>query len=561
MRPTRPALIALLVTAALAATAENAGAQTPYVWNGSVDSDWFTADNWTPSFSDWGNSTNLGPTGAIASFADQGTTTITIGNSAYARGVSLGLSPSSDLTFDGLGSLIVGAEGISLTGGNATFSVPLTLGASQSWSIGSGSALTHLGPLGESSGSRSLTKTGGGTLVLTNSSTYSGTTTISEGAVHFANRSSLYNGNSSNWTATNITVGSGATLTLSVGGVNQFTASDVAAIASLGAGSTGFQDGAFLGLSVGGDPFTYSSAITDTSNGALGLVKLGGNTLILTSTNTFTGTTKVLGGTLQLGSDTSTGSVAGNIENNSTLVFSPAPGSPLEYGGSITGSGLIRKEGAGILTLSGNVTTGEGFIQDGGTVSVNGAVSGSSFDHQGGVLRGSGTIATSLTVANGATVRPGTGAASNNLTLESDITFVGGSTLAIDVADTTNSKLVVTGGTLDLSELSPTNRLNIHLSAIGDLTPNQPRVITLVDATGGAVNYGSGFEASHFNVTADFATDGGFLVTGDSTSLTISFTPVPEPAAVFGVAVGALAVGGFVRRRWRKPAEAAASKA
>lgn len=560
MRLTRPALLALLVTAALATTADRAEAQ--YTWSGAGDGQsWLDELNWEANFTGWGNSGNATQSGTLAIFGT-GATEVQLSGPVYAYGITIDNSESS-WSFSGSGPLTLGVGGITVSGDTTSIGSPIILAASQTWNIGSGGTLALYGGLTEAGGVRSLIKSGAGTLTLSGTSSYTGTTTVSGGELHLADRVSLYEGNPTNWTATNITVSSGGTLTLSVGGENQFTASDVASIASLASNSTGFHDGAFLGLSVDGDPFTYSNTITDTSNGSLGLVKLGGNTLILTGTNTFTGTTKVLGGTLQLGNDTLTGSVAGNIENNSTLVFSPATGTPLAYGGNITGSGLIRKEGAGILTLSGSVTTGEGFSQEGGIVYVNGSVSGSSYDHLSGVLRGSGTISTTLTVANGATVRPGTGAASNNLTLESDITFVGGSTLAIDLADTSNSQLVIAGGTLDLSDLSPTNKLNIHLSAVGELTPNVPRFLTIIDANGGTIDYGSGFEATHFSIVPEgFAFEDGFTLTGTETGLTIAFTPVPvpEPAAVLGVAVGALAVGGFVRRRWRKPAEGAASK-
>jgi hypothetical protein len=60
----------------------------------------------------------------------------------------------------------------------------------------------------------------------------------------------------------------------------------------------------------------------------------------------------------------------------------------------------------------------------------------------------------------------------------------------------------------------------------------------------------SQFSITHFSNVDDFA----FSLTGDSSgNVYLNIVPVPEPAAVLGIAVGALAVGGFVRRRIRKP--------
>ncbi|VTT99760.1 unnamed protein product [Gemmataceae bacterium] len=68
----------------------------------------------------------------------------------------------------------------------------------------------------------------------------------------------------------------------------------------------------------------------------------------------------------------------------------------------------------------------------------------------------------------------------------------------------------------------------------------------------------SRFDIQNFHNSNDFA----FSVTGDSSGFVyLNVVPVPEPVTVLGVAVGALAVGGLVRRRWRKPVEGAASKA
>ena len=64
---------------------------------------------------------------------------------------------------------------------------------------------------------------------------------------------------------------------------------------------------------------TYAGAITNTSGGSLGLVKLGGNATLIAA-NTYTGGTTVNGGTLNLGYNSGgVGTIVG------TLNINPAP--------------------------------------------------------------------------------------------------------------------------------------------------------------------------------------------------------------------------------------------
>jgi autotransporter-associated beta strand protein len=60
---------------------------------------------------------------------------------------------------------------------------------------------------------------------------------------------------------------------------------------------------------------TLTSALTS-SGGSF--TKLGGGTLTLTGANTYSGTTTISAGTLSVGGGSTTGSIAGNVTNNST---------------------------------------------------------------------------------------------------------------------------------------------------------------------------------------------------------------------------------------------------
>ena len=83
----------------------------------------------------------------------------------------------------------------------------------------------------------------------------------------------------------------------------------------------------------------------------------GLGTLIFTGTNTYTGGTTISTGTLQIGNGGTTGSVAGNIVDNSALVFNRS--NALTYAGVISGTGSLTQVGAGTTTLTGaNTYTG-----------------------------------------------------------------------------------------------------------------------------------------------------------------------------------------------------------
>jgi fibronectin-binding autotransporter adhesin len=155
----------------------------------------------------------------------------------------------------------------------------------------------------DGAGTIRLVKQGNFTQTLLAANNYSGTTTIEAGRILFGRVASLYNGTSTSWTKENIIVNAGATLGLRVGGTNEFTAADVAAIVAnltSGIANNGLQGGSFLGLEVNAAT-TYSSVLADstgTGSGSLGLVKTGGAGLALDQANSYSGGTFMNGGYL-----------------------------------------------------------------------------------------------------------------------------------------------------------------------------------------------------------------------------------------------------------------------
>ncbi|MGJ8658075.1 MAG: autotransporter-associated beta strand repeat-containing protein [Akkermansiaceae bacterium] len=177
------------------------------------------------------------------------------------------------------------------------------------------------------SGTGSLAKSGTGTTTLSGTNTFTGATTVSAGTLQFSKTTALYNDTPASWTNSNLTIASGATLAVNVGGSGEFNALNLDTLKNLGNGSGGFQAGSYLGIdttNASGGNFAYNSNITDTNSGAnaLGLTKLGTGTLTLRGTNSYTGDTTVTAGQLK---------VTGSASNSNFTV----------NGGRLSGTGTV----------------------------------------------------------------------------------------------------------------------------------------------------------------------------------------------------------------------------
>jgi len=296
------------------------------------------AENWNGSFNFVGsNSLNLG-TGAVTI---AGPLTLTaFANTLTVGGPVSGGNGIFDITKAGPGSFVYNANTV--------------LAANQSVTVNEGKE-TLGGNLSES-GSRGLTLTGAGTLVLSGANTYSGTTTINGGVLQFTRPAALAGGNSANWTPNKIVVANGATLSVSAGGASEFVAADVTTLLSNLAASTattGLLNGSAVGLDTTTANFTYNGVIANVNSGsnAIGLLKSGINTLTLSGTNTYSGPTTVTGGTLALSG--ATASVANSdvtVTNGSTLAFDTGTS-----GVATTRAKSVTLQGA-TLTVTGNAT-------------------------------------------------------------------------------------------------------------------------------------------------------------------------------------------------------------
>jgi autotransporter-associated beta strand protein len=201
------------------------------------------------------------------------------------------------------------------------------------------------------SGSGSLAQSGLGTLTLTGANTYTGATKVTSGILKagvasVAGTSGAF-GNNSAVTLSNV-AGAGLDIT----GFNTQIGS-LAGGGSLGGNVT-------LGgstLTVGGNNLasTFSGII---SGDAGNLIKTGSGTLTLTGANTYTGTTTISAGTMQVGDGGTLGTLgSGAVTNNSALVFKRSD--IISVANVISGSGSLTQSGLGTLTLTGaNTYTG-----------------------------------------------------------------------------------------------------------------------------------------------------------------------------------------------------------
>jgi fibronectin-binding autotransporter adhesin len=267
-----------------------------------------------------GNAAGALGSGASQLFLNGGTLTFVsnFGSNNYGRNTTIGgdvgfVNSSSTGTGSqnyGFGTLAIGQHTVGVTAnGTGTISFgATTLTGSPTFDVGSreGNAL-QLGAIGESGGARSITKTGIGTLRLTGASTYTGTTTISEGILELTGAGSLPT--------------AGAVVndaTLSVSGI---TASGLT-IGSLAGSGT---------VALGGKTLTVGNA-SDTSYGGEidgvggSLVKQGSGALTLSGANSFDGTLAVAAGTVAIPTINDAG-VAGPLGAGSAAVLLGGAGS------------------------------------------------------------------------------------------------------------------------------------------------------------------------------------------------------------------------------------------
>ncbi len=359
------------------------------------------------------------------------------GSNAYAGGTTVGggillaKSPAALPSYASSASLYVAANAV----------LAVAVGGSGEWTTGNIGALlgnTTAFPAGSFlgfdttdgnftyssgiAGSQGLAKLGAGLLTLAGTNTYTGPTAVGSGTLQAEAASALPGYNS----PALVSVAGGAMVAVNVGGSGQWLSADIDALRN----NATFASGATLGLDSSGGNFTYSSSI----GGGIALAKLGGNTLLLSGSNTYTGPTTIAAGTLQIGnaaalqnstvvlsggcldlnglSPTLGGlSGSGNLAIAAGTLVVGNNGADTTYSGNLGGGGASAKIGGGALILAGSnayagpTTIAAGTLQIGnggsGEFLASAGVSNSGvlcFDHAdaltySGAIAGGGTLA------------------------------------------------------------------------------------------------------------------------------------------------------------------------
>ena len=403
-------------------------------WNVDAAGNWSLGTNWNPAAVP-GNAAGdvIGLTNNItaARTVTIDTTSRTvgalnIGDSNNTHAFTLAASGGAGLTFNN------GGSGVALTEFGTiqdTVSTPVTLADNLTANVGG--QLSISGPISESGGSRSLTKSGLGYLTLGGNNTYTGDTTV--------------------------------TGRLTVAANNALGTSDGATIVS-----TGGQVRLNNGVTVSGERLTLSGTGESTSEGALriasGTATWGGTVTLAANSTVLSGG----GNVLKIGPGSGT---AINLQGN-TLDYTGAGGH--EVLGGVFGTGDIAKRGSGTLTLSGSgnysgaTTIALGKIVANATSALGTSpvtTAGGSLELQGGFDVGGG-----LLTLNGESL---TNVSGNN-------TYSGPVTTG-----TSASRIVVTSGTMTLSntisQSSPSNAITFSGNGVTLITGNLGAGLTALD--------------------------------------------------------------------------------
>ena len=271
-------------------------------------------------------------------------------------------------------------------------------------------ALTH--------GAGRLDKSGAGTLILSKNSTYTGQTTVAAGGtLQFGT-----GGPEGAWSSSTINLA--GTLIFNRSG-SYSVSSDVRD--SQSAGGT-----LIIKQQSSTDTITYNGGVSGLG-GASNLVQDGPGTLILNqSTNTtWTGSTTINAGTLQIGNNSTNGKLpSGAVTNNGTLRFWRSDA--LSFSNVVSGTGNVIKNGSASVTLTGaNTYTGATTLTAGNLVLGHASALGntSSINFAGGTLQysASNTVDYSAIFSTAANQAYKIDTGSQNVTLASALTSVGGS--------------------------------------------------------------------------------------------------------------------------------------
>ena len=363
---------------------------------------------------------------------------------------------------------------------------------------------------GPISGPGGVLAEGNGTKHLFGANTYEGPTRLigsnssnqtSVSTLLFGTRASLYNGDTSKWTAANLTIEGRGQAVFRVGGEGEFTAADLEILLPLNDGSGGFLSGSRVGLDTTSGDFLFAGSITDPNFAQRSFAKSGVNSLTLTGTNTYTGPTLVNGGTLVFGG---TSALYGGAWSASNLSVASGATAAFRVGGDEAFSSEQVDQLAGQAGFAAGSSLGIDTTGVTGTFSYGNVIA----DRDGAIgltKIGTGTLA--LTGVN----------AYSGPTRVSGGTLQLASPLALGVSST----LVINGGTVDLgghsiglSSLSGDATGAIINSAAGSTSTLSVTVASGTVTFAGSIDDGAGVVALEKSGGGRLALTGGSTYSG-----------------------------------------------
>jgi autotransporter-associated beta strand protein/T5SS/PEP-CTERM-associated repeat protein len=366
-------------------------------------------------------------------------------------------------------------------------------------------------------GTNGVNKTTSGTVILSGSNTYNGTTSINAGTLQIGNESGLGSGG-------NITFG---------GGILQYGSgitTDVSSRIKNSASSA-------IRIDTNGNDVTFSSSINSTNNG--GLTKLGNGTLSLSANSSYTGGIFIETGTLT----GSTLGLKGSITNNATLLLNsfgsykteisgsgklligyPPFYTPVRFLGNATMTGGTTILQSGILTIGGLdsntyiVGSISGDIANEGRLEFDLSTAAGSRTYAG-IISGNGSLGTS-NAGSGATGR---------LILTGNNTYTGGTFVSLGTVDISGGRLASTGNVTITGgnfEIGASNQVigdfQISGTQITSATGTGTLTATLYDLQQGTVSISlagtAGIEKNSVGAGASSYDNGVAFLSGNNTS-------------------------------------------
>ena len=404
-----------------------------------------------------------------------GATTAISGNISGTGAAAIVKTNSGTLTLSGTNSLTgtgdnltINAGTVSITAGTSTFAGTIKASATSSkgtLNVSSGATVNALALFS----SWGTTMAINGTMNFTNAFTFSGgTSTITGGGTVKANTLTNANLGTSNLNGARFNLGAGGyTKAADATTAINFGATTLGAYANWSSSAPMVLTSATPGTTINTlDSVDGLTARTITLSGVLSgsgaLTKAGAGSLILTTTNTYSGALVVTGGTLQAGNGGTTGSFggAGDIAVSSGATLAVNRSDAFTLGRILTGAGGFAQKGGGTTTLAlAHTYTGPTGVS-------------------AGRLALSGSLTSDITVASGAKVS-GTGTTTGLLALS------GGSSIIL-AGNSATTSLTANGATFGAAT-----------SLVFDATPI---AATIYDV----VTYGSGTVPDFTNLTTGY---------------------------------------------------------